>query len=92
MKKLTKGEENLITKFDLLKYGDPLDVKKTSTRWNPVSGVSVQLNPFCANLYDEISAQYAKYERGDFSAVRWYDRLKYLLLKFDDNAYMELVD
>jgi len=92
VKKLTKGEENLIEKFKLRDYGDPLSPEKTELRYNPVSGVSCSLNPFCANLYDQVSAQYAKYERGDYSVVHWYDRLKYLLLKFDVDAYMELVD
>lgn len=91
-KKLTKGQQNLIAKYNLMSAGDPMDPNKVTVRSNPFSGAQVEMNAFMANLYDLVCDKYRQYEMGDHSVVRDYDRLKYLLLHFDTQAYYDLID
>lgn len=90
--KLTKGEINLIAKYGLAKYGDPFDPDKVEKRQNRFSGEIVPLNRFANKLCTEVLRAYSNYEVGVKGAAREFDRLKYLLLKIDPNAYMKLID
>jgi len=94
MKKLTKGQENLIIKYNLMDapHTDPL-AARTELRYNPFGGDGVPLNPFEANLYDMVNGMYARYTSGDPDfKVQEYDRLKFLFLHFNPSAYMALID
>ena len=89
--KFTTGELNLMKEFglDSTKFDEP----KVTERSNPFSGVSVPLNAFEAKLYDLTINMIMAYERGDKNfKVQKYDRLKYLLLKVNSDAYMRLID
>ena len=89
--KFTTGELNLMKEFGLdpTKYDEP----KVTERSNPFSGVSVPLNTFEAKLYDLTIKMIMAYESGDPNfKVGKYDRLKYLLLKINPQAYMDLID
>ena len=89
--KFTTGELNLMKEFglDSMKYDEP----KTDSRANPFSGDRVPLNTFEARIYDLTINMIMAYERGDKNfKVQKYDRLKYLLLKVNSDAYMRLID
>jgi len=91
-KKLTKGQTNLIKQYGLDIF-DPHDPNKQFVARNPFSGAEVKMNQFMANLYQLVMQKYADYERGvGGSTVQQYDRLKMLMLHFDSNAYMDLID
>lgn len=91
--KFTKGEMNLMAKHGLTKYGDPLDPTKAFVRSNPFSGVEVPVNMFAANLIDTLISMYHDYNyHPEKFKVGEYDRLKYLLLKVDSEAYMNIID
>jgi len=89
MKPFTKGETNLMVKYgiDGFNVNGPRDYSITN-----IFGVSVPANTFEVELYRKIMIQYSKYEAGDFSAVRDFDRLKYLMLKVNADTYMALID
>jgi len=88
--KFTKGELNLANTYhlDLSKKDEPRTFAEAS---NPFSGAVVKLNALEATLYTEIMAEYASINCGSGS-VRLYDRLKYLFLKLNATAYMDLID
>lgn len=89
--KFTTGELNLMKEFGL--DSTKFDAPKTTKRTNPFSGVSVDLNEFEARIYDLTIDMIMMYERGDRNfKVAKYDRLKYLLLKVNSQAYMDLID
>lgn len=93
MVKFTKGENNLISEFQLNLMGDPLDTARVYERTNPFSGDRVKLNSFQANLYDLITETYADLAAGlKPMPVAKFDRLKYLFLKLDSESYMRLLD
>ena len=85
----TKGEINLMVKYGI----DGFNV--TGPRGYVITnhfGVTVPANEFEVELYRQTMIQYSKYEAGDFSAVRDFDRLKYLFLKVNPEAYYDLID
>lgn len=88
--KFTTGEQNLAKKFnlDLTKKDEPVAYEAE----NPFSGVTVQLNPLGAQLYQLTLQKYRDIERGLSKNVAEYDRLKYLFLKLFPDAYMDLID
>jgi hypothetical protein len=92
MKKLTNGEAKLVLANGLDTFGPPESQEKTESRDNPYSGDRVMMNRFAARLYDLTMQAYGRCQTGERGAVRTFDRLKYLLLKIDENAYMKLVD
>lgn len=88
MKKFTTGEINLMKKYNVV----DADASPCTSRTNPISGVSVQLNLAGASLHDTIISMYRNYERGmKFNSSEW-DRLRYLFLKLYPNAYYDLID
>lgn len=89
MKPFTAGEKNLMVKYgiDGFAFNAPRDRKVTNH-----FGASADANQFEAELYRKIMLQYMKYENGDASAVRDFDRLKYLMLKVNADLYMALID
>lgn len=89
MKPFTTGECNLMVKYGI--DGLAHNALRTLTVTNHF-GATASANEFEAVLYDKIMKQYMKYENGDFSAVRDYDRLKYLMLKVNPDLYMALID
>ena len=88
--KFTKGETNLISKYNLNQF-DTSELPN-KPHFNRFSGEVTLLNPFGTNLFDCINLQYSKYEKGDMKAVRDYDRLRYLFMKLFRNEYMILLD
>ena len=89
--RFTTGELNLMKEFGL--DVTKVDELRTEYRENPFSGDRVTLNKFEARIYDLTINMIMAYERGDknFKVVK-YDRLKYLLLKINSDAYMRLID
>lgn len=87
--KFSKGEINLATKYnlDLTKN----DESPTHIAQNPISGVEVKLNSVQVTLYCATMDAYAKWEQGTGTS-QTFDRLKYLFLKLNPNAYYDLVD
>ena len=88
--KFTKGETNLISKYNLNQF----DVAELPNKphFNRFSGEVTLLNQFGTNLFTCINLQYSKYETGDMKAVRDYDRLRYLFMKLFPKEYMILID
>ena len=99
---LTTPEKNLLAKLQT-KYG--FDVTgsqgEANTRVNRVIGVtSKPLNPLVAALVDFIYECYDAYERNNYQmtyngkdvAIGTFDRVKYLVLKLDSQAYGDLID
>ena len=88
--KFTKGETNLISKYNLNQF-DTSEIPN-KPHFNRFSGEVTLLNQFGTNLFTCINLQYSKYETGDMKAVRDYDRLRYLFLKLFPKEYMILID
>jgi hypothetical protein len=88
--KFTTGEQNLAKEFglDLTKIDGPRILRAT----NPFSGDSVPLNQLEADIYNNVMTLYQQYCNGNGKVVGKYDRLKYLLLKINSDAYMRLID
>jgi len=89
--KLTAADEKAIIRFGLDRF-DRNDPDKAWVRTNPFSGAEVHLNTFTKRLVDIILDLYGRYERGDFKAVKDYDRMKLILLKLDSDTYYKLID
>lgn len=103
-KTLTKPERNLVAKLQT-NYDFDVAVPpegEVVTRRNRVTGMqSGPLNPLVAALVDFIYECYDAYEsngnyvmsfNGKKVAIGIFDRVKYLVLRLDSNAYSELVD
>lgn len=90
MKKLTTGETNLLKEFGLDKFTQ--DEPRTITHTNRFSGVPVEVNRLESGLYREAMEIYNQYEMGRKVSIGKADRLKYLLLKLNNAAYMTLLD
>jgi|APGre2960657505_1045072.scaffolds.fasta_scaffold06777_7 hypothetical protein len=88
--KFTKGETNLISKYNLNQFDSA--ALPNAPNFNRFSGEVTLLNQFGANLFTCINLQYSKYETGDMKAVRDYDRLRYLFMKLFPKEYMILID
>jgi len=85
----TKGEINLMVKYGI--DGFNVNGPRNYTITNRF-GRMAAANEFEVELYRQIMIQYSKYEAGAFSAVRDFDRLKYLMLKVNADTYMALID
>jgi hypothetical protein len=68
---------------------------------NPISGVTLNVNPTVAALVEFIHTAYFNYSRSanyrmtynnKLVAIGVFDRVKYLVLKLDRNAYSNLID
>jgi len=88
--KFTTGEQNLAKKYniDLTKVGEP----RTIEQMNRFGYGSVLLNKTEQNLYRASIAIYEAYEYGRPANISEADRLKYLLLKINSEAYSTLLD
>lgn len=94
MKKLkfTKGELNLAEKFSIDLSDEALGESKILSAENPFSGDTVMLNPTEYKIYHIVMQLYSNISFHGGGDVRTYDRLKYLLLKINPEAYMKLID
>ena len=88
--KFTTGEQNLAKKYnlDLTKKDEP----RTLTEYNRFGGASVAVNELELKTYRAAMSLYEAYERGQKINVSEADRLKYLLLRLNSDAYMALLD
>lgn len=61
---------------------------------NPYSGVTVNLNPLEATIYEFCQRWYRRYSSGMVThvPVQTYDDMKYFLLELNPQAYMSLLD
>jgi hypothetical protein len=90
--KLTAADEKALVRYGLDKY-DRNDTAKLWTAENPFSGDIVAMNEFMYHLYLKICNLYQRYCNGETGkVVQEYDRLKYIMLKLDSDAYMRLID
>lgn len=88
--KFTKGEQNLATKYGLdLSKNDDVPM---FAAMNPFSGDTVTLNALHYKIYAVVMSLYKEYLNGNGKVVGEYDRLKYLFLKLNSDAYMRLID
>ena len=94
---LTKPETNLVNKLTN-EYGLVVNDSLTIAV-NPLSGASVQTTPLVAALIRFTQVAYRSYEvfgkmtfRHKPVSIQTYDRVRYLVLKLDRNAYSEVVD
>ncbi len=99
---LKTSEINLLTKLEE-KYGAGLDcfAQGPVTLANRFTGATVKTTRLVAMLYKFTIESITSYElrgdgkmffRGKPVAIDTYDRVRYLILKLDKNAYYELVD
>ena len=102
--KFTKGEKNLISKYNLNQF-DTSEIPN-KPHFNRFSGEVTLLNQFGTSLFTCMNLQsrwilYSKYEMGDMKwkprntlrlGGRDYDRLRYLFLKLFPKEYMILID
>jgi hypothetical protein len=65
---------------------------KTTFRTNRFTGASFPMNESVAKIHDTFYTMMNQYERGAKVNVGKMDRVKYLVLKFDSDAYMGLID
>lgn len=88
--KLTKGEQNLLDKYRLddNRALEPRTIEVS----NPLGYGTALLNDFEFNLFSLIMEKYQDYLNGNHKAVKEYDALKYLFLKFNSSAYTTLID
>lgn len=96
-KKLTQPQLNLVAKIDSMgvemNWGMPVVVK------NPITGFSATLDPFIAilvRLTQYLSYNYSgmgpmNYE-GHKVPIQTYDRIKYLVLALDNEAFSNFID
>ena len=90
-KKLTTGELNLLKEIGV----DPANVydEPTTQRSNRFTGEAFKMNEAVAKIHDTFYTMMNRYERGDRTVnVGKMDRVKYLVLKFNSDAYMGLID
>jgi predicted urease superfamily metal-dependent hydrolase len=88
--KFTTGEQNLAKKYNL---DLALNTEaRTITEYNRFGGDSVLVNPLESKTYHTAITLYESYERGMRINVNEADRLKYLLLKLNSEAYQALLD
>jgi len=88
--KFTTGEQNLAKKYnvDLTK----IDAPRTIEQDNRFGFGSAMVNEQEQKLYKASIAIYEQYERGEKANISEADRLKYLLLKVNSDAYQALLD
>jgi hypothetical protein len=94
---LTKPENNLLNKLTT-EYGLLVNDSLTAAV-NPLNGVTVQTTPLVAALIRFTQVAYQSYElfgkmtfRHKPVSIQTYDRVRYLVLKLDKNAYAEVLD
>ena len=96
---LTKPEANLVSSL-VTKYGVifPDSTEKT-IRNNPCTGLPVSVTPNVASLLDVVFHAYRTYTlHGEMTydgvklPISIYDRVRYLIMKLDRQAYYDLVD
>jgi len=94
---LTKPETNLVAKLTA-DYGVVVNDSVT-TAVNRLNGVQVQTTPLVAALIRFAQVAYLSYELyGKMSykhksvSIQTYDRVRYLVMKLDNQAYMEVLD
>jgi hypothetical protein len=94
---LSKPETNLVSKLTA-DYGLVVNDSVT-TAVNRLNGVQVQTTPLVAALIRFAQIAYLSYELyGKMSfkqkpvSIQTYDRVRYLVLKLDRNAYAEVLD
>lgn len=94
---LTKPEQNLVNKLTT-EYGLLVNDSLTSAV-NPLNGVIIQTTPLTAALIRFAQVAYQSY--GIFGkmtfrhkpvSIQTYDRVRYLVLKLDKNAYAQVLD
>jgi hypothetical protein len=94
---LSKPENNLLNKLTN-EYGLLVNDYLT-VAVNPLSGARVQTTPLVAALIRFAQAAYISYEvfgsmtfKSKPVTIQTYDRVRYLVLKLDSNAYAEILD
>ena len=94
---LTKPETNLLNKLTV-EYGLVVNDSLT-VAVNPLSGARVETTPLVAALIRFAQAAYISYEvfgnmtfKSKPVTIQTYDRVRYLVLKLDSNAYSEVLD
>ncbi len=88
MKKLTKGELNLMKEFGI----EDVYAPPTVIRTNIFSGEGVNLNTAAARIFDLVMGMQRQYDMGVKINVAKFDRLRYLFLKLWPDSYMSLLD
>ena len=98
-KSLTKPETNLVNKLTA-EYGLVVN-ESNSVATNVLSGVKVQTTPLVAALVRFTQVAYASYElfgsgkmffNNKPVSIQTYDRVRYLILKLDNEAYYNVID
>jgi hypothetical protein len=94
---LTKPETNLVNKLTT-EYGLLVNDSMT-TAVNRLNGVQVQTTPLAAALIRFAQVAYVSYElfgkmyfKQKPVSIQTYDRVRYLVMKLDNQAYMEVLD
>jgi hypothetical protein len=94
---LTKPEQNLLNKLNA-EYGLVVNDSLTAAV-NPLNGVTVQTTPLVAALIRFTQVAYQSYGlfgkmafRQKPVSIQTYDRVRYLVLKLDKNAYAQVLD
>jgi hypothetical protein len=94
---LTKPEQNLLNKLNT-DYNLVVSDKWT-VAVNPLNGVTVQTTPLVAALIRFTQVAYQSYGlfgkmafRQKPVSIQTYDRVRYLVLKLDKNAYAQVLD
>ena len=101
-KALRKPDLNLVAKLDVMNtYLAPDDwaTEGLIPATNPITGYTAMLNPFIAALINWTFKTYSTYDftgrmsyKGTKVAIGTYDRVRYLVLALDANAYSNFLD
>ena len=97
-KKLTQPQKNLVNTL-LTKYGMRVNGTEPVITRNWLNGASVVTHPLIAAMVEFVYTCQARYER-DYKmeynyksvAINTFDRVRYLVLALDSNAYGTLLD
>jgi len=101
MNNLTKSELNLLTQFNINQILD--NNERTKVHSNRFSGEQIKVTALVDRVLDHTFYLLSVYETGQVThrytfiksfggIVKAFDRLKYLVLKLDRQAYMTLLD
>ena len=97
-KKLTTSQINLFDKLDKMGTGAAVNVEPVIVE-NPINGVTSALDPFIASLVVWVQETYSTYRigspmnyNGHSVSIAIFDRVKYLVLALDSNAYSNFID
>jgi hypothetical protein len=89
-KNLSRGELNLLKELGV--DHTKVNEARTEQRHNPMTRVPYVMSPAVAKIYDAFRGMMDMYEHRRQVNVYKMDRIKYLVLKFDNDAYRTLID